>query len=274
MKNSLKIINQEVVVANSNLVVSKSLIGQAEDLAAEHEFFTDKYVISGRRALYELLAKIFMLVERFDQSIDKDDLIKMVRKNLQEQCGIKTQDNTSATTVLVRYITRADRKTAHVYARAIESAKDNNIKSEDFANYIERSGGVERIRAVGVDANNADIKKELEDEMVSLAHTFLSARTEIPFSKFDAPHAFRDIYSKNCAYELVICSLGMDNKYNVIGKLPADQALEDIAIKYFAKYLCKDIESARKGVASVVASAQKKRESRMNPDESQTGDIQ
>lgn len=267
MKNSMEIINQDFVVKKSNLVVTKSLIGQAEDLAAEHEQFNEQYVIGGRKALYEMLGKIYTLVELFDQSIDKADLIKMVRKSLQEQYGIKTQDNTSDTTVLVRFITRADRKTAHVYARAIEAAREDGIKTGDFPAYIERGGGIERIRAIGVDASIAESKKELEEEKVSLAHTFLSARCEIPFASFDAPNAFRDIYSKNCAYELVICSMGMDGKYNVIGKLPADQALEAIAIKYFAKYLCKDIESARKGVDSLVANAEKKKKARIAQDQ-------
>lgn len=267
MKNSKEIMNQEVVVIDSSLVISRSLIAQAKDLAAEHELFNEQYVIGGRKALYELLAKIYALVERFDQSIERTDLIKMVRKNLQEQYGIKTQDNTSATTVLVRYITRADRKTAHVYARAIESAQANNVKTEDFAAYIERSGGVERIRAIGANADAVDAKQALEEEMLALTHAFLSARTEMPFATFDTPKAFEGIYSNNCAYELVICSLGTGTKYNVIGKLPADQALENLAIKYFAKHLCNDIEKAREGVATVVNAAQKKRQARLVKDQ-------
>lgn len=257
----------ELNTTKGSLVISKSLIGQAEDLAAQHELFTEQYVIGGRRALYDLLAKIYVLVERFDQTIDKADLIKMVRKNLQEQYGIKTQDNTSATTVLVRYITRADRKTAHVYSRAIEAAQANSVKTDDFVAYIERSGGIERIRAIGADVDAVDAKQALEDEMLSLTHTFLNARTELPFATFDAPKAFDGIYSNNCAYELVICSLGVGGKYNVIGKLPADQALENLAMKYFAKHLCNDMQKARTGVATVVAEAKKRREARILKDQ-------
>lgn len=262
--------NNEVQISNqqkTSLSITNTLISQAKDLAAEHELFNEQYVISGRKALYGLLAKIYALVERFDQSIDKADLIKMMRKNLHEQYGIKTQDNTSATTVLVRYITRADRKTAHVYARAIESAQENCIKAEDFAAYVERSGGVERIRAIGASADAADVKQALEEEMLALTHAFLGARTEMPFAEFDAPKAFDGIYSKSCTYELVICSLGTSGKYNVIGKLPADLPLENLAIKYFAKYLCKDIEKAREGVATVANAAQKKRQERLDKDQ-------
>lgn len=151
MNQLVEVINQDVVVQTGNLVVTKTLIGQAEDLAAEHEAFNTSYVIGGRKALYSLLGKIAVLVERFDTAVDKDDLIKIVRKNLQEQFGIKTQENTSDVTVLVRYITRADRKTAHVYARAIETARANQIAPVNVAGYLEQQGGIEQIRSIVVD---------------------------------------------------------------------------------------------------------------------------
>jgi 2-methylaconitate cis-trans-isomerase PrpF len=150
MNQLVEVINQDVVVTSGNLVVTKTLIGQAEDLAAEHEAFNTNYVIGGRQALYSLLGKIAALVEQFDAAVDKDELLEIVRTQLQEQYGIKTQHNTSDITVLVRYITPADRKTAHVYTRAIETARANQIAPAHFAGYLEQAGGVERIRAVNV----------------------------------------------------------------------------------------------------------------------------
>ena len=58
-----------------------------------------------------------------------------------------------------------------------------------------------------------------------------------------------------------------NGKYNVIGKLPADLALENLAIKYFSKYLCKDFEVAKEGIASVIAEAKAKREERFKATE-------
>lgn len=250
--------NQEVVL-EGNLVVTKSLIGQAEDLAAEHEAFNTNYVIGGRKALYSLLGKIAVLVDQFDAAVDKADLIKIVRKNLQEQYGIKTQDNTSDITVLVRYITRAERKTAHVYARAIETARANQIAPAQFTEYLEQAGGIEQIRAIGVDTQAAEAIQDLEEEQLSLAYEFLNARTEMPFASFDAPKAFNGIYSKNCTYEYVICSVSANGQYNVLGKLPAEVTFEHYAIRFFSKHLCKDIDQARTGVAKVVTEAQKRR---------------
>ena len=45
--------------------------------------------------------------------------------------------------------------------------------------------------------------------------------------------------------------LGVGNKYHVIGKLPADPALEDLAIKHFSKHLCKNMDLARNEIAKM-----------------------
>jgi len=50
---------------------------------------------SVQNVLYELLARIYALVEGFDQGIDRANLIKILRKNLLQQYQIKTQVNTS-----------------------------------------------------------------------------------------------------------------------------------------------------------------------------------
>lgn len=169
---------------NYNLVVTKSLIGQAEDLAKEHDQLNEKYIIAGRIALYELLQKIMKLSEAFDASVDKSDLIKLMRVDLQEKYGIKTQDNTSEASVLVRFITRAERKTTHVYARAIEAAKANGINSENFVEYVQQQGGIERIRATGVDPKTKSANEKAELEARQRLWEFLRLREEAPFARF------------------------------------------------------------------------------------------
>ena len=252
----------EVEVQDKTAVVTKTLIGQADDLALEHENFHTNYIVAGRTALYELLGKIYALSLALDDALDKTEQISMMRSVLSEKYQIRTQDNTSDVTVLVRYITRADRKTAHVYARAIQSASESGVLPENMVGFIEHYGGIERIRAIGVDHDGSDKTEDHEREKIALSHAFLSARTEIPFASFDAPKAFDEIYANNCTYEFVICAMS-NGKYNVIGKLPADLALENLAIKYFSKYLCEDFEVAKKGIASLITQAKKRREERL-----------
>ena len=139
---------------NKNLIVLNPLVSRAEDLAKEHEHIYKKYVVPGRLKLYGLLQKIMQLSEAIDASADKDQLINHMRIQLKNKHQIKTQDNSSAEAVLVRFVTRADRKSAHVYARSIETAKTNGVKSSDFVNYVKEKGGIERIREKGVEAHS------------------------------------------------------------------------------------------------------------------------
>ena len=244
-----------------NLVVSRSLIAQADDLAAEHELFTEQYVIGGRKALYELLANIYILVDRFYQSIDKNDLIKIVRKNLQDQYGIKTQHNTSDITVLVRYITRADRKTAHVYARAIETARANQIAPAQFARYLEQAGGVERIRAHAVISNgiNHDVANNAE-EMMDLTRKYLDARSELPIKSFKLSNkapAFKSTAKLNyfACYE-------RNGRYYVLTQLPVDLKQETDLIKRLSESICENLSRARRNVGKFHTKAMGKRSER------------
>ncbi len=69
---------------NQLVVINKSLISQAEELATEHDLFNDKYIITGRQKLYELLSKIMALAEQFEASPDKEDLFFNLRYKLKE----------------------------------------------------------------------------------------------------------------------------------------------------------------------------------------------
>ena len=150
MKTELTVLGVE---NKSMLKVSKTLIGQADDLAQEHESFNANYIVAGRLALYELLSKIYGLTISLSMATDKEALIENMRASLATNYKIRTQANSSATNILVRYITRSDRKTAHVYARAIETAIANQIKLENFVAYIQQQGGIEQMRAFGADKN-------------------------------------------------------------------------------------------------------------------------
>ena len=178
-----------------------------------------------------------------------------MRKNLFSKYGIRTQENTSDLAVLVRYITHAERKNVHVYTRAIETARQLKIPSENFSEFLQENGGIEGVRVIEASSSQIDSSKELEEERVELTWKLLGARIESPLASFDAPKEFKDIYNKNCSLEFVICVHDCHQQYRVVGKLPAVTEL----VKYLSKYLCDDIEIARQGINKFVIEADKKR---------------
>ena len=50
--------------SRTKLVVTKSLIAQADEVASAHEQFNLHYVVGGRAALYQLLGRMFALVQQ------------------------------------------------------------------------------------------------------------------------------------------------------------------------------------------------------------------
>lgn len=248
----------EVIEEKSSLVVTKTLIGQAENLAAEHEAFNTNYVIGGRQALYSLLGKIAALVEQFDAAVDKDELLEIVRTQLQEQYGIKTQHNTSDITVLVRYITRADRKTAHVYSRAIETARANQIAPVQLAGYLEQAGGVERIRANGVENIDNGISKPNLQEKLDLTRKYLNARREFPIATVGVSAKQAVNFGAASHLNVLICS-EREGRYYVLAKISADETLEKKLVEALAQQLPDDLKQVDKNIDRFYDKAMKKR---------------
>jgi len=216
------------------LVVTKTLIGQADDLAEEHEQFNATYIVGGRLALYDLLAKIFTLYQQLDAAPDKKDLISNMKHKLVHSYKIRVQSNSSDAGVLVRYITRADRKTAHVYARVIESAVSNQISVEQFKDYVQECGGVENMRSLGVDPATKAKQEESEQFKYDLGWKYCLAREELPFAVFKSQTDFSR--RKDVSFEYYACIKRKGNRY-VIANIPADPAFNDRAVQLIGNQL-------------------------------------
>jgi len=246
------------------LVITKTLIGQADDLAREHEEFNDRYIISGRKALYELLGKIYALAEQLDGYIDREDQVTILRKVLSEKYGIRTQENTSDTTVLVRYITQADRKTAHVYSRAIETARLNKIHSSKFAGYVEQAGGVERIRSDN--ATPAVTYKEVEaiendrNMRLELARKYLKARSELPIASFKLGKRYSRV-SKTSGFTQFVCH-ERGGRFYVLTEQSIDKDQEFKLVERVAEESCADLKRATKNINAFYTKAMLKRKRR------------
>lgn len=251
-------------MANTNITITKTLIGQADDLAIEHENFHDHYIVGGRAALYVLLGKIYRLAEQLECCVDREEQLRVFRTILAKKHGIRTQENTSDTTVLVRYITKADRKTAHVYSRAIETARQNGIGSNNFVSYVEQSGGVERIRSNAVEAINSNptgssAEEEMED-MLELTRSYLRARSELPLGSFKSPKGVQS-NNEQSALTHFICHERNGRQY-VLARLNVSKKQEIELVEDFAKELCADMKLAKKDITKFYEKAMLKRKKR------------
>jgi len=213
----------------SHLVITRSIVCQADDLAEEHAQFNTNYIVAGRLALYELLGKMFDLYKALEASPDKKALLCEMKHRLVHDYRIRVQANSSVAGILVRYITRAERKTAHIYARVIEQALSNQISSDHFVDYIEQCGGIEQMRLSGVDQAKASENEQTVKDNQELAWKYCKAREELPFSSFPLKALFDYLGKEKVWFEYYACIRRGDKRY-VVANIPADREFEERAV--------------------------------------------
>lgn len=240
------------------LAVSKSHIDQANDLALEHENFNTHYVIGGRVALYALLQKIYELVLKLETSPDQSFLVQQMRKHLKDKHDIRTQENSSPTSIVVRYITKADRKTAHVYARAIEAAIATNVPALGFSDYVEDQGGVEKIRASNAKTSNKSKQSLLNTLDVECdVLDYLDSKSEFPLACFELKDGVKELQDQE--FEVFVCRK-RHGHYLVLDKLEfAD--VEDLEATLESN-LCNELTQFKKTSNRFIQKATFKRQKR------------
>lgn len=155
----------------SNKALVLSLIAEADEVAKEHEVYHERYVVTASEMLHKLLASIHQVCLDVEASGEAARVVKEMRTKLKSDYGIKTQANSRTSSIVVRYIVRSNRKTAHVYGRVIEVAIANGITPEQLPEFIREKGGIEEIR---LSVASAEDKKLNADKWAS-ARSALSA---------------------------------------------------------------------------------------------------
>jgi hypothetical protein len=143
---------QKAIKPSKNLVkravksALESLLNMTNALYEQHNAYHEQYVVGGNAALYKLLGNILAVCIAVRANPNHTEVINELRKYLLKSLSIKVQKNTSYVSVIVRYVVRAQRKTVHLYSRAIQSAIDAGITQATFESFVAERGGLERIR--------------------------------------------------------------------------------------------------------------------------------
>jgi hypothetical protein len=148
------------MASNKQIVSINSTIASAEMLAEQHDAYVEQYVARANKALYEILGNIMALCVEIESSNLRDKIIKQMRDALRAKYQVKTQANSKLSSIVVKYVVRTGRKTAHVYGRVIQTAIDAGITPAQLPTYISEHGGIDAIRKKG--ANSAEIQSQKE----------------------------------------------------------------------------------------------------------------
>ena len=145
-----------------------SIVLAVNNLESEHSSYVDQYITRGNQTLYAVLAKIYALAVQINHSDNKDSIIKSLRNTMSLQKRIKTQKNSSALTLLVRWVVGGSRQLAHTYSKALSAAYEDNVAADELAAYFVKQGGM---KSSG--KRNTEQKSEASNVRVANFKSFL-----------------------------------------------------------------------------------------------------
>ena len=217
----------------SNKALVLSLIAEADLVANEHEVYHEHFVTRANETLYKLLANMLKVCLDIEASGESVRVVKEMRSKLLADYGLKTQANSRISTIVVRYIVRSGRKTAHVYGRVIDVALANNISPEQLPDFIREKGGIEQIRTSIASSE----EKKAEAEKWANARNVLSGLLyqREPIGKVVLNNNVRLSTASDVEFSYLICNKNIKTgDIDVLGAIYPSSDIETRALNLFA----------------------------------------
>jgi len=219
--------------------VINSYLNNGHELAKKHDEYIEKYITKANEELYQLLSEIMTYAQAVINDANTEKIIKRMRNELKSTHNIKTQANSSQLSIIVRFITRTNRKNAHIYSKVLETAIASNVDSNQLGGYIAKKGGINKLQK----ATNSiadDRLKKLNHLKVYYANVLINKRslTE-PYTSFKVdPNRRSELHesghSCGASYKFMACTYGDKGELIVIDAIAVDIDLEEkLLLAYF-----------------------------------------
>ena len=222
--------------------ISKYFQDAGDALAEKEKKYHEQYVKNSNAELYKLLEEVMAFAEEVLAEKHAASIISGMRHKMKFSLRIKTQSNTPMVSVVVRYVIRTSRKNACVYARVIERAMSQGIKSNGLTQYIIDSQGIDNIRKAAVkaaksnsdaDADSAKKNAKSNKEIATYGMSYLQHRLDSGISKFklDSKYVSHMIdKSRFTEYKYFACK-EISGEFVVIDVVPVDADFEEVLIR-------------------------------------------
>lgn len=223
-------------ISRTKVDINHTIITHADLLAQRHEDYVSEFVTRANTELYCILAELLELHEKLVASPKQDKLIKQMRQSLKEKYGLKTQANTKTTSLVVKYVTRASRKTAHVYGRVLDVAIANGISSTGLIDFIKTNGGIDKVRMAVTSKETQQHLKSVEAQLQKKLRLTLIGNQGIGNVSFAAkstlPHA------KDVSFTHMLCTFNHSTqKHEIVGVMYPSSSLESLAMTEYLTML-------------------------------------
>lgn len=243
----------------------EQIVAEGLELAKMHEKYNDEYVVRGNKALYDVLAAIYEYALQINGSAFKDAIVAHMVKVLKDDYKVKTTSKTHWMTTVVKLIVKGtDRQTASNYSRILQIALEENLAAADLAQYIERRGGVAKVReteaaaaAVSTATDIAKVRGELVKEYYLNAalqsHSIIECDLKGQIWGGDGRTSSEDTKHELGKFEFfVTISIG-GNKFRVVEIGKCSKTLEDQILRLIARTFRQSTEEMQAAVTEIKA---------------------
>lgn len=220
--------------------VDEMFVEQADTLVEQYKAYKSElatYVRKSNTDLYKLLGNMMQMCMDIDASKERGDIIKKLRTKLAEERKIKVQANSKTAAIVAKYVTGVTRKTAHVYARVIETAMAAGVKADELAEFIREHGGIDKVRQAAVQTVTKEMRKEYFDGQIEFARKELRKRAALGVVEHSAGKRFNLQGYKGAEFTYAVCRQGANGELEIVATLAQDKQLEEYALRCFANNL-------------------------------------
>ena len=216
----------------------QNLIEKANNLVARYnEYKSDMamYVRKSNAELYKLLGSMMQMCLEIDAHKERNEVLRELRAKLKNERGIGTQVNSKTAAIVAKYVTGATRKTAHVYARVIDTAMAAGVKAEELVAFIENAGGIDKVRQQTAKAvAQKKERKEYFDGQIAFARKELRKRAALGVLQTQSGKRMNLRGYKGAEFTYAVCRKNAEGKLEVVATLAQDEKLEEYALRCFA----------------------------------------
>jgi len=243
-KNAVAVLAPEVI----------SFVKESEELFKLGEKFELEVVQRGHQSLYELLASIYGLALRIEESAQKDKILDAIRKDMKDNHAIIIKSNSTSINVMVKYVIRTDKPAATRYAKVLDVARQENVSVVDLPAYITRRGGVsqaQELEAVSLAKKAGDTSTK---ERTGLIREFfqlmgMTSKNNFQFSGEVNVHTEpKENETDSSSFCVFVAHHVTGDQYKMISANDMGKSWEDSMIKYLGKNMPSNLYMLERGI--------------------------
>ena len=171
----------------------EKVLEEGDALVVEYVAYNSELNERGKVVLDGLLTKIYAYALKIDALPDKDQIVNALSKRINDSTGSMKKAVTAKTpymTVIVKYVVRTDRQSAHNYSRALRAAMEDDVAVGDLIAYFDAKGGIMKTTISGTEKAKSVAANKKADDRIELMREYLMSQAYLSGFSIDGDAPF------------------------------------------------------------------------------------